>query len=172
MSKLLEEYNNDLNKKYYKTLKKTLNKQHNNKYNSYFENLLSDDLLTESDGNNQTVTNSMVCSATNSITNSATHSATNSINLSDIKINDDNIDNFYYKKPWNKLNIIHKKIKIKEYVNNLILTKQKKKILVDKLINLLNNKKLNKKNDVDYDTLNGKIITITILKCKNDDYFI
>tara|TARA_Y100000590_G_C15599366_1_gene969370 strand:- start:549 stop:1043 length:495 start_codon:yes stop_codon:yes gene_type:complete len=164
MSKLLEEYNNTLNLKYHKTLKKILNKQHNTKYNSYFENILSEDLLTESDGNNQ--------SATISATVSNTMSAVHSITLSDIKINEDNIDDYYYKKPWNKLNIVHKKIKVREYINNLMLTKQKKKILIDKLINLLNNKKLNKKNDVDYDTLNGKIITISILKCKNDDYFI
>ena len=95
-----------------------------------------------------------------------------SITLSDININDDNQEDYYYKKPWNKLNIIHKKIKIKEYINNLVLTKNKKKILTEKLIKLLNNKQLNKKNDVDYDINNGKIITITILKCKNDEYFI
>tara|TARA_Y100000589_G_scaffold278755_1_gene274362 strand:+ start:904 stop:1410 length:507 start_codon:yes stop_codon:yes gene_type:complete len=168
MSKLLEEYNNTLNLKYYKTLKKILNKQHNTKYNSYFENILSEDLLSESECNNHSATFSPNLNTTlNPI-----YSATNSATLSDIKIKEDNIDDFYYKKPWNKLNIVHKKIKIKEYINNLMLTKQKKKILIDKLINLLNNKKLNKKNEVDYDSCNGKIITISILKCINDDYYI
>jgi hypothetical protein len=28
-------------------------------------------------------------------------------------------EDFVYKKPWNKLNVIHKKIKLDEYVNNL-----------------------------------------------------
>ena len=160
MSKLLEEYNNKLNTKYFKTLKKLLNKQHNNKYDSYFENILSEGLLSESDCNTQSVNQNI------------TNSLSLSITMSDIKINDDNQDDYYYKKPWNKLNIIHKKIKIKEYINNLMLTKHKKKTLIDNLINLLNNKKLNKKNDVDYDTFNGKIISISILKCKNDEYFI
>lgn len=160
MSKLLEEYNNKLNTKYFKTLKKLLNKQHNNKYDSYFENILSEGLLSESDCNTQSVNQNI------------TNSLSLSITMSDIKINDDNQDDYYYKKPWNKLNIIHKKIKIKEYISNLMLTKHKKKTLIDNLINLLNNKKLNKKNDVDYDTFNGKIISISILKCKNDEYFI
>lgn len=148
MNTILEQYNNDLNIKYYKSLKKILHKQHNHKYDSYLDNILSEDILTESE------------------------SVTQSVTISDIKIKDDNIDNYYYKKQWNKLNIIHKKIKIKEYVNNLMITKEKKKLLTDKLMNLLNNKKLNKKNDIDYDCINGKIITITILKCKNDNYYI
>ena len=108
----------------------------------------------------------------NTLTPTISQTMSQSITLSDIKINDDNQEDYYYKKPWNKLNIIHKKIKIKEYINNLVLTKNKKKILIEKLFKILKNKQLNKKNDVDYDINNGKIITITILKCKNDEYFI
>lgn len=148
MSQILKKYNNNLDIEYYKTLKKILHKQHNKKYDSYFDSLLSEEAITESEVMNE------------------------SISISDNKTNDDNPDDFYYKKPWNKLNIIHKKIKIKEFINNLLLTKQKKKTLIDKLIHLLNEKKLNKKNEIDYDSNNGKIITITILKCKNDEYFI
>lgn len=148
MSQILKQYNNNLDIKYYKTLKKILHKQHNKNYDSYFDSLLSEEAITESEVMNE------------------------SISISDIKTNDDNPEDFYYKKPWNKLNIIHKKIKIKEFINNLLLTKQKKKTLIDKLIHLLNEKKLNKKNEIDYDSNNGKIITITILKCKNDEYFI
>jgi len=158
MSKLLVQYNNNLNLKYYLSLKKILHKHHNNKYDSHLENILSDDLLTESESVTQ-----------QSVTQ---QSVTESVILSDIKINEDSLDDYYYKKAWTKLNIIHKKIKIKEYIHNLMLTKQKKKILLNKLINLLNEKKLNKKNDINYDSNNGKIITITILKCKNDEYFI
>jgi hypothetical protein len=162
MSKLLEQYEHILNLKYYKTLKNILSKLHNNKYNSFLENITSEELLTESESINQTQT------------------INQSITISDIKISDnhdyqnnkDINDLYYYKKPWNKLNIVHKKIKVKEYINNLMLTKQKTKILIDKLINLLNNKLLNKKDEIDYDICNGKIITITILKCKNDEYFI
>jgi hypothetical protein len=159
MSKLLEQYDSILNLKYNKTLKKNLSKQHNNKYNSFLENITSDELLTESESINHT------------------QPINQSITLSDIKMSDnqnnkDIIDLFYYKKPWNKLNIVHKKIKVKEYINNLMLTKHKTKILIDKLVNLLNKKLLNKQNEVDYDIYNGKIITITILKYKNNEYFI
>jgi hypothetical protein len=161
MCELLKQYNKDINLKYYKSLKKILNKQHNNKYNSYFDNIFSED-LTESDN----LVNNLVNKENTS------ESITQSISISDIKINDDNNEDFYYKKQWNKLNIIHKKIKIKEYINNLTLVKQKKKILIDKLLILLKEKKLNKKNEVDYDINNGKIISISILKCKNDEYYI
>jgi hypothetical protein len=176
MSQILEYYNNNLDKKYYKTLKKVLHKQHNNSYDNHFENLLSEELISETESvtNSVTksVTNSVTKSVTNSVTKSVTNSVTNSVTISDMKITEDTTEHFYYKKSWNKLNIIHKKIKIKEYISNLMLTKDKKKVLTDKLLNLLNNKKLNKKTDVDYDSFNGKIITITVLKCKNEEYFI
>jgi len=176
MSQLLEQYNNNLNLKYYKSLKKTLHKRHITKYDSYLENILSDVLSSESESVTQSVTQGVTQSVTQGVTQSVTQdvtqSVTQSVTISDIKIKDDNIDDFYYKKPWNKLNIVHKKIKIKEYINNLMLTKEKKTLLINKLIILLNNKKLNKKNEVDYDNINGKIITIMILKCKNDEYFI
>ena len=30
-------------------------------------------------------------------------------------------EDFVYKKPWNKMNIIHKKIKLEEFINNLLI---------------------------------------------------
>ena len=161
MSELIDEYNKIINLKYYKSLKKILNKQHNNKYDSYFDNILSDDLIESENLNNNLINKE-----------NTSDSITQSVSISDIKIKDENNEDYYYKKPWNKLNIIHKKIKIKEYINSLTLTQDKKKKLIEKLLNLLKEKKLNKKNDVDYDVTNGKIISITILKCKNDDYYI
>ena len=50
--------------------------------------------------------------------------------------------------------------------------KEKKKILINKLILLINSKKLNKKEDINYDSINGKIINIPILKFKNEEYVI
>jgi hypothetical protein len=82
-----------------------------------------------------------------------------------------NVDDFVYKKPWNKLNIIHKIIKMKEFVNELkIEDNEMKKHLKTQLVSMLKNKKLTKKSDVDYDAVNGKIITVHSLQCKNNTY--
>jgi hypothetical protein len=82
-----------------------------------------------------------------------------------------NLDDFMYKKPWNKLNIIHKIIKMKEFVNELnIEDTEMKKHLKTQLVTMLKNKKLTKKSDVDYDAVNGKIITVHSLQCKNNTY--
>jgi hypothetical protein len=80
--------------------------------------------------------------------------------------NDDNYsDDYIYKKPWNKLNIIHKKIKLIEFVNNMdIEDDQIKKHLKNQLVDLLKNKKLTKKSEVDYDSTNGHINSIPSLK--------
>ncbi len=82
-----------------------------------------------------------------------------------------NVDDFMYKKPWNKLNIIHKIIKMKEFVNELNIDDiEMKKHLKNQLVTMLKNKKLTKKSDVDYDAVNGKIITIHSLQGKNNTY--
>ena len=82
-----------------------------------------------------------------------------------------NVDDFMYKKPWNKLNIIHKIIKMKEFVNELnIEDSEMKKHLKNQLVTMLKNKKLTKKSDVDYDAVNGRIITVHSLQCKNNTY--
>lgn len=80
-------------------------------------------------------------------------------------------EDFVYKKPWNKLNIIHKKIKMEEFVNNLTIDDLEiKKLLKNQLVLMIKNKKLTKKNEVEYDATNGKIISIPSLKYKNNNY--
>jgi hypothetical protein len=80
-------------------------------------------------------------------------------------------EDFVYKKPWNKMNIIHKKIKLEEFVKNLdIEDLEMKKHLKSQFISMLKNKKLTKKNEVEYDPINGKIISIPSLKYKNNNY--
>jgi hypothetical protein len=79
--------------------------------------------------------------------------------------NNDYSEDYIYKKPWNKLNIIHKKIKLIEFVNNMDLEDdQIKKHLKNQLVDLLKNKKLTKKSEVDYDSVNGRINSIPSLK--------
>ena len=184
MSELLEHYDKKLLYRYYKSLKKTLNKHNNSKYNSYFEDILSEDNFTDTEcSNTQSITQGNTESYTQSITQGNTESNTQSITQNITQSITQNItqsitnsetknDDFYYKKPWNKLNIVHKRIKIKEFINTLMITKEKKKELYNKFSSLLNSKKLTKKNDVEYDSINGKIITIPVLKFKNEEYVI
>ena len=82
-----------------------------------------------------------------------------------------NEDDYIYKKQWNKLNIIHKSIKMKEFVNNLEMDDlEMKKHLKNQLVLMIKNKKLTKKNEVNYDHINGHIISIPSLKYTNNKY--
>lgn len=81
---------------------------------------------------------------------------------SDIQQRLSKIDNYMYKKPWNKLAPIHKKQKIKEYIQNYLfnapednLEKIKKKIMND-----LEKKKLNSAKKVKYDPVGSVILNI------------
>jgi hypothetical protein len=82
-------------------------------------------------------------------------------------------DEYIYRKPWNKLNSVHKIIKIKEFINNLepddVDMKNKLKL---KLIDMIKEKKLSKKNDIIYDSNIGNIISIPILQYSNYKYII
>lgn len=82
-------------------------------------------------------------------------------------------DDFVYKKPWNKLNSVHKVIKIKEFINAMSMDDiEMKKHLRNQLIDMIKKKKLTKKNDVEYDHVNGKILSIPTLQYKNNNYSI
>ncbi len=80
-------------------------------------------------------------------------------------------DDYVYKKPWNKLNNIHKIIKIKEFVNDIMIDDiEMKKLLKNQLVNMIKEKKLTKKSDIEYDHINGKIISIPSLQFKQNKY--
>jgi predicted metal-dependent TIM-barrel fold hydrolase len=81
-------------------------------------------------------------------------------------------EDYVYRKQWNKLNIIHKKIKLKEFVNKLHTSSDNKKELLGKVLKMLVSKNFNKNNDVNYDHVNGHIVSIPILKFKDDKYYI
>jgi hypothetical protein len=81
-------------------------------------------------------------------------------------------DEELYKKPWVKLNSIHKILKIKEFVNNLKIDSEQDRVaLKDELVTLVKIKILTKKEKVKYDEVNGKIISLTNLQYKNCKYF-
>ena len=82
-------------------------------------------------------------------------------------------DEYIYKKPWNKLNNIHKIIKVKEFVNNLLSDDiEMKKNLKIKLVNMIKERKITKKTDINYDVTNGIILSIPILQYVNNKYII
>ena len=82
-----------------------------------------------------------------------------------------NTTDYLYQKPWTKLTIIHKIIKIKEFVNNLDITNnEEKEKLQDELIELIRNKKIKIK--INYDEIKTKIISISHLSFENGKYLI
>jgi len=80
-------------------------------------------------------------------------------------------DEDFYKKPWNKLNSIHKILKIKEYVKNLKnISEKNKSELIEQLTGLVKTKVLTKKDKINYDDTNGKIISFINLEYKDNIY--
>ena len=70
------------------------------------------------------------------------------------------------------MSVIHKVIKVKEFVKKLIIQKDEdREKLKDTLISLINTKVLTKKEMVKYDIQNGRIIGIPNLKYSEGKYF-
>jgi hypothetical protein len=150
---------NKLNLKYYKNLQYFLNKNETdlNWLNNYIEELskkIDDDL------NSETLTEKK---------KELIHQTYLSETENHKQIfSDDNL----YKKPWVKLNSIHKILKIKEFVNNLKINSEKDRTeLKEELIILVKTKILTKKEKVKYDEINGKIISLPNLQYKNGKYY-
>jgi len=78
-------------------------------------------------------------------------------------------DDYLYKKPWNRLNIVHKIIKIKEFVNSKNISLENKNSLIQKLTLMVKNKKLHKNSDVEYNLESMKIISINCLSQDNNN---
>lgn len=88
-----------------------------------------------------------------------------------IEISNVDSDKYLYTKSWSKLNVIHKKLKIKEFVNNLQINCDIDRTqLLDKLNELIKLKILTKKDAVNYDEINGKIISLSNLQYNNNKY--
>ncbi len=109
----------------------------------------------------------------------------NDIDNNDVDIDVDNItvsekndnitlsekNDYLYLKPWTKLNIIHKIIKIKEFVNSLNINNlQETNNLKDSIINIIKDKILSKKIKINYDSSKAVIISISCLAYNNNKY--
>jgi hypothetical protein len=85
------------------------------------------------------------------------------------KVSETSHVDYLYLKPWNKLTIIHKIIKIKEFINNLdIADENQKDKFKDEMIELIKDKK--KKCKINYDENKGKVISIPQLTFDNNRY--
>ena len=83
------------------------------------------------------------------------------------------IDNFAYKKSWNKLNKQQRLIKLNNFLNNFIKEDALNSVIIkEKILNDFENNKLNCNNLVNYDSLKCKINSITNLNydIKNKKY--
>jgi len=82
-------------------------------------------------------------------------------------------EDYLYKRSWTKLSTVHKIIKIKEYINQLLIENQiEKKKLEKELVFLIKNKVLTKKDKVKYNSVKGHIYSIPDLIYKNGIYSI
>lgn len=82
-------------------------------------------------------------------------------------------EDYLYKKPWTKLSEVHKIIKLREFVNKLLIENDdKKKQLKIKLKQLVKKKVLTRKNTVKYDSNKGRVISIPSLIYQNGEYLI
>ena len=82
-------------------------------------------------------------------------------------------DEYIYRKQWNKLNVVHKILKVKEFINNINIDDiEIKKNIREKLVNMVKDKKLTKKNKVNYDSTNGVIKSIPCIQCVDNKYSI
>ena len=100
------------------------------------------------------INNEEMTSENNSISNSITQSEILSADIS-----------YLFKKPWNKLPLVHKIIKLKEFSKKISNTNSTQIKIEKELINLLKTKKL-KSGDINYDSNNGRIIGIKNLNDK------
>lgn len=142
---------NNLNLNYYKNLKKNCK---NCDINENFLTEIIDNLENDLSKNESSIEESELKSENNN--NEVIYS-----------------EDYVYKKPWTKLNSVHKIIKIKEFVSKLLIEDKNDKIeLINRLKFLVKNKIITKKDKVNYDKLKGRIISIPDLVYKNKKYYI
>ena len=108
-----------------------------------------------------------LCNKINELTISTINSELkNNDTLIETDILSENID-YLFLKSWNKINKIHKIIKIKEFIKNLDCNEKDKENLQDELIEII---KTQNKFKINYDEKKGRIISIPTLNFMNGKY--
>ena len=90
---------------------------------------------------------------------------------SDIKERLSKIDEYLYRRPWNRLDEIHKKNKLEEYIENFLFNAPEENIreIRSALLSDLKNKKLNSAKTVTYDAASTTILNISNLEYDNEN---
>lgn len=101
-----------------------------------------------------------------SVVNTISETNTEKNILSDKKLLYENTD-YLFLKQWNKLNKIHKIIKIKEFIKTLECQQEEKDLLQDELIEIVKNIS---KFKITYDEKKGRIISIPTLTFSDGKY--
>jgi hypothetical protein len=85
---------------------------------------------------------------------------------SDIQQRLSKVDEYLFKRPWNKLAPIHKKQKLEEYLQNYLFeaTEDNLNEIKSKIMNDFEKKKLNSSKKVNYESISSLIINIEGLK--------
>lgn len=81
------------------------------------------------------------------------------------------IEEYLYRRPWNRLDDFHKKNKIEEYINNYLFNAPEENInqIRSSLLEDLKNKKLNSAKTVTYDPASTTILKIADLEYDNEN---
>lgn len=134
------------------------------KYVSFLNTVYIQNLITYGEKNNINTDH-----LTNNLELSVSESEKSEVSEKNLEFSEE----YLYKKTWTKLSKIHKIIKIKEFINNLNIEKENIKNNLEKeLTKLVKNNILTKKNMVNYDQNNSKIISIPNLSYKSGKYII
>jgi hypothetical protein len=83
----------------------------------------------------------------------------------------DYLTKYAFHRKWQKLAVVHKKMKIKEYISTKLpikISKNEQEKIIEQLYDLVDQKKLNKKGTVNYDVTYATITNISALKVNDD----
>jgi hypothetical protein len=150
-------------------VKNNINYEWLNNHHIKLKNNINDELTETQTDNSQKKENSINCKECEQCKNEKNNKLFSSDDT--YVCNDCLENNDLYKKPWTKLNQVHKILKIKEFVNTKNITSEKhKEELKDKLIELVKLKILSKKENVKYNETEGRIIELPHLEYKDGKY--
>ena len=81
------------------------------------------------------------------------------------------IEEYIYRRPWNRLDEIHKKKKLEDYLNNYLFNAPKENIdqIRTEILKDLKDKKLNSAKSVTYDAASTTILSINNLEYDNEN---
>ncbi len=93
----------------------------------------------------------------------------NKLKKNKLEVDFDEINNYVYRKTWNRLPNFHKVVKIKEYIKELVNDEKTQNEIVKLLSKYVEEKKINTKKFVDYDSKDCKIVELKFFNYNEED---